>query len=66
MKNTKKNENKSENEIRLSLSLRENQCYKYIIQVLYHKVFVCHPFSIFLNIFLNSGEIPIPSFPIFH
>ena len=48
MKNSNKTENKSKNEIRLNLSLRENQYYKYIFQIL-EQLFVYRPLSIFWN-----------------
>ena len=67
MKNSNKTENKSKNEIRLNLSLRENQYYKYIFQIL-EQLFVYRPLSIFWNperdsVFLISVVIIyIPSF----
>ena len=67
MKNSDKTENKSKNEIRLNLSFRENQYYKYIFQIL-EQLFVYRPLSIFWNperdsVFLISVVIIyIPSF----
>ena len=67
MKNSNKTENKSKNEIRLNLSFRENQYYKYIFQIL-EQLFVYRPLSIFWNperdsVFLISVVIIyIPSF----
>ena len=71
MKNSNKTENKSKNEIRLSLALRENQYYKYILQILDQQLFLYRSLSILWNpetgsVFLISVVIiHIPSFPSF-